>query len=82
MNEVDEANRNANRAFLTGNLLGLCMKAEKEQESKEKVFGFGEVEIAVNEDGDYEYFFYITRESGRYKISIDFADETEGTIEI
>ena len=62
----------SNLAFLRGNIWGLLMKAEAENGME----NFGKVECFVpDEDGNYLPDAYITRPSGRYRISVEKVEE-------
>ena len=60
-----------NHSFLVGNVLGLLLKAEKDYPD------FGQVTMEADEDGNYQSHFYITRKSGKYKVTVEPVTEEE-----
>jgi hypothetical protein len=61
----------ANQALLVGNMYGLCAK---EQSTNPE---FGMLEMHMDENGDYESRFFISRPSGKYEISISKVPEKD-----
>lgn len=56
--------RDGNHALIVGNLVGMSIKE----------FGV-DVEMVADRQGDYENYFFITRRSGKYRVTVEFEED-------
>lgn len=57
--------RDGNHALLVGNLAGMAIK---------EMNLVGTVDFAYDDEGNYENYFFITRKSGKYRVTVEFEE--------